>query len=95
VSFLPHSERLRRAVADASRAASAANQASWRARKKLDEVLEVAQAMQRGGLTEPIRLFVLAEATRQQAQAMHHEGRAWNVMNDISSLAELIGAKEK
>lgn len=94
MTALTTTERLRRAVAAATRSARVAHTPAWRARKKMDAVLEAAGAY-RHDAPATLAAFVTAETARQREAARVAEDQGWARQHDAISLAELLGADPK
>lgn len=89
---MTRTEKLRRAVAEAARAAETACTAAWRAHRKMQAVTELAKDL---GTTPTIRAFLDAEVARLAEEACAFESLSYDRRGDLNSLAELMGAKER
>lgn len=85
-------EKLRRAMAAARRAGSAASTAAWRARRKVEEVRELAAELARLDSGAPAK-FADTETARLLAQTHELENQAYGASRQIADLAEFMGAK--
>lgn len=93
---LTATEKMRRATADAYRAAEQAHTAVWRAKRKIEAMTEATDEMERqASLTPPLRAFISAEATRQLEQARSKENTYYDVLRDVGGMAEMLGARSK
>lgn len=87
-------EVLRRAVANAHRAAGVAHMAAFRSRKAMQVVDDAAKALaELAGTTDSIKAFVAAEVARLDASVMALEKAAWTPWRELGDLAEFMGAK--